>query len=124
MNKRIENVLNRSEADAIMVSDPMAIYYLINKKFYPGERFLGLLIKKDMTPKLFLNVLFPCEEIDGVDIVSISDTDDLAAVLSKYIDPDSVLGVDKTLVARYLLPLQEAKIARRFVNGRSGRAHV
>ena len=117
MNMRIENVLNRSEADAILVSDPMAIYYLINKKFYPGERFLGLLIAKGMTPKLFLNVLFPCEDIDGVDIVSFSDTDDLNAVLSKYIDPEWVLGVDKTLVARFLLPMQEARIARRFING-------
>ena len=95
MNTRIENVLNRSEADAILVSDPVAIYYLINKRFYPGERFLGLLIKKDMTPKLFLNVLFPCDEIEGVDIVSISDTDVLTNILARYIDPDSVLGVDK-----------------------------
>ncbi|MBO7676821.1 MAG: aminopeptidase P family protein [Erysipelotrichaceae bacterium] len=117
MNMRIENFLHRSEADAILVSDPMAIYYLINKKFYPGERFLGLLIAKGMAPKLFLNVLFPCEDIDGVDIVSLSDTDDLNAVLSKYIDPEWVLGVDKTLVARFLLPMQEARIARRFING-------
>ena len=117
MNKRIENVLNRSEADAILVSDPVAIYYLINKRFYPGERFLGLLIKKDMTPKLFLNVLFPCDEIEGVDIVSISDTDVLTDILARYIEQNSVLGVDKTLAARFLLPMQEAKIASRFING-------
>ena len=117
MNKRIENVLNKSEADEILVSDPIAIYYLINKRFYPGERFLGLLIKKDMTPKLFLNVLFPCEEIKGVDIISINDTDILSDVLSEYIDPNSILGVDKTLQARFLLPMQEAKIASSFING-------
>lgn len=117
MNKRIENVLNRSEADELLISDPIAIYYLINKRFYPGERFLGLLIKKGMTPKLFLNVLFPSEKIEGVDIISISDTDVLTDVLSRYIDKDSCLGVDKTLQARFLLPMQENKIARRFING-------
>ena len=117
MNKRIENVLKRSEADELLVSDPIAIYYLINRRFYPGERFLGLLIKKDMRPKLFLNVLFPSEPIEGVDIVSLSDTDVLTHVLSQYIDKDSCLGVDKTLQARFLLPMQEEKIARRFING-------
>ena len=117
MNTRIKNVLGRSEADEILISDPLAIYYLINRKFSPGERFLGLLIKKDMRPKLFLNILFPCEEIDGVDIVSINDTDILTDVLSDHIDPDSILGVDKTLQARFLLPMQEAKLARKFING-------
>ena len=117
MNTRIKNVLGRSEADEILISDPLAIYYLINRKFSPGERFLGLLIRKDMRPKLFLNILFPCEEIDGVDIVSINDTDVLTDVLSDHIDPDSILGVDKTLQARFLLPMQEAKLARKFING-------
>ena len=117
MNMRIENVLNRSEADVILVSDPAAIFYLINRRFYPGERFLGLLIGKDMTPKLFLNILFPCEKIEGVDIVSISDTDDLMKILAGYIDPEWTLGVDKILPARFLLPMQEAKLAKRFING-------
>ena len=117
MNMRIKNALDLSDADEMLVSDPAAIFYLINKRFSPGERFLGLLIKKDTRPKLFLNVLFPCEEIDGVDIISINDTDVLSDVLSRYIDPSSVLGVDKTLQARFLLPMQEAKIASSFING-------
>ena len=47
MNKnRIENVLKRMDCDALLISDPIAIYYLINRHIYPGERFLGLLMKR------------------------------------------------------------------------------
>ena len=117
MNKRIEEVLKRSEADYLLVSDPIAIYYLIDKRFYPGERFLGLLMNKDIRPKLFLNILFPCEELEGVDIVSISDTDNLYDILKQYINKDSILGVDKILPAKFLLGMQENGVARKYING-------
>lgn len=114
---RIENVLNRLEADAMLVSDPYAIRYLTGKHIYPGERFLGLLLKRNETPILFLNTLFPFEEMKGLKLVSYSDGDDICELLSPYIDPSCTLGVDKTLPARFLLPMQKTHLAADFING-------
>jgi len=116
--ERIRKVLSyMDEADCLLVSDPSAIYYLIGSWIYPGERFLGLLLQKDKNPILFLNTLFPLNEIEGLQKISINDSDDIATVLHGYIDPDCVLGVDKTLPAKFLLPIQKRKIARDYVNG-------
>ncbi len=115
---RTDRVLQKLEnADALLVSDPNAIYYLIGRKIYPGERFLGLLLQKGKKTKLFLNTLFPIDKSDDIEIVSYSDSDDLFQVLSEHIDPGIILGVDKCLTARFLLPMQERKIAKGFLNG-------
>ena len=115
--KRIDNVLNRLDADAVLLSDPYAIDYLIGKRIYAGERFLGLLLKRNEKPKLFLNALFPYEEMEGLDVIITHDGDKVEELLSPYLDPDSILGVDKNLPARFLLPLQKAKVAKDFING-------
>ena len=116
-NTRIENVLKRSKADAILVSDPTAIYYLIGKRIYPGERFLALVLRRDQKPVLFLNNLFPFEEDEQVKVVRYNDGDNVSDLLSPYIGKDEVLGVDKMLVARFLLPMQQAKLAKEFIDG-------
>ena len=116
-NTRIENVLKRSKADAILVSDPIAIYYLIGKRIYPGERFLALVLRRDQKPVLFLNNLFPFEEDEQVKVVRYNDGDNISDLLSPYIGKDEVLGVDKMLVARFLLPMQQAKLAKEFIDG-------
>ena len=87
------------------------------RHIYPGERFLGLLLKKDEAPALFLNTLFPFEEMEGLEIVSYSDGDDITKLVSEKISKDDVLGVDKMLAARFLLPMIKAGIARDFVDG-------
>lgn len=116
--KRITNVLEKlNNADALLVSDPIAIYYLIDRMIHPGERFLGLLLKKDKKPELFLNTLFPFEKEEGIEVVDYSDSDDITKILSRHIDPNDTLGVDKCLQARFLLPMQEAAIAKAYVNG-------
>ncbi len=114
---RIENVMNRLTADAMLVSDPYAIRYLIGRQIYPGERFLGLLLRRNKEAVLFLNALFAFKEIEGLKLVVYSDGDDICRLLAPFIDPDCTLGVDKTLPARFLLPLQKAHIASDFING-------
>ena len=119
MNKeRIAKVLDQAQdMDALLLSDPYAIYYLIGKKIAPGERFLGLLLQKDKAPVLFLNILFPFDEMEGLKIVSYSDTDELTAVLQPHFDPSWILGVDKTLAARFLLPIIKNKLVKDCVLG-------
>ena len=52
----------------------------------------------------------------GVKEVWFSDTDPVAEVLAPYLMQDEVLGVDKEITARFLLPLMERKLAAGFVN--------
>ncbi len=115
---RIKNVLNKAQGiDALLISDPIAIYYICGKKVEPGERFLGLLLKRETKPVLFLNILFPMEETEGLQIAKYADGDDLCELLSRYIRKDEVLGVDKTLQARFLLPMQRYGLAKEYVDG-------
>ena len=116
-NTRIENVLKRSKADAILVSDPIAIYYLIGKRIYPGERFLALVLRRDQKPVLFLNNLFPFEEDEQVKVVRYNDGDNVSDLLSLYIGKDEVLGVDKMLVAlvyAHMLPKEDKYLTLKF----------
>ena len=116
--ERIQRVIARmDEADALLISDPYAINYLINQRFYPGERFLGLLLKKETKPLLFLNALFPYEPDNNLQVISCDDTDDLIEVLRPYINENDILGVDKTLPARFLLPIMKASLAKDYIDG-------
>lgn len=113
---KVFSFLQNQNLEQMLVSDPIAIFYLVGKWFYPGERFLGLLLKKNETPILYLNELFRTEEELGIQVISITDTTDISSVLSKDIDCTLALGVDKELPAKFLLPLISNKLASNFVN--------
>ena len=115
--ERIGKVLKKTEADALLLCDPSAIFYLTGKTFSPGERFLGLLLNKEDRPKLFLNALFPYEPDEGLDVIVYSDTDVYTELLRPHLNPDWVLGVDKDLPARFLLPILKQKLVRDCVDG-------
>lgn len=118
LNKdRVQRIFERTDADQLLVCEPMAVYYLLGKMFHPGERFLGVLLRRDKEPVLYVNALFRFEEDLQIRKVYFADTDDIVELLSKEIDSTKVLGVDKTLTANFLLPMMERKIASGFVNG-------
>ncbi len=115
--ERIEKVLRKTDADALLLCDPHAIHYLINEKFSPGERFLGLLLDKEGKTKLFLNALFPFEPTEGLETVVYSDTDSLVEVLKPHLHPEWILGVDKNMPARFLLPIMKNGLVKDCVDG-------
>ena len=115
--ERIENVLQKTDADALLLNDPMAISYLIGCRFYPGERFLGLLISRESEPKLFLNALFPFEGKEGLKTIIYSDTDSLVELLRPHLDPEWILGIDKNMPARFLLPIMKNGLIKDVVDG-------
>ena len=114
---RVNRVLNKLQQDALLVMDPYAIDYLCGKHFEPGERFLGLLLRKDKEPVLYVNALFRFDDDLGLRKVYYDDTDDVTAMLRKDLDPNQSLGVDKIMPARFLLPLMEQKAAASFALG-------
>ena len=115
--KRMNHVLEKLDAGAMLVTDPLAIYYLTGKWIFPGERFLGLLIRNEKEPVLFVNSLFRFDEEIGVRKIYFQDTDDITAMVRNEIDADEVLGVDKIMPARFLLPMIHQNIAKGFING-------
>ena len=117
--KRLERVLEHLKemsVDEMLVSDPMSIFYLTGRLVHPGERFLGLLISNDKKPIIFLNELFNVTEDLGIEKVYYTDTDPVTPLLMDKISPKAKLGVDKTLEARFLLPLMNSGVASSVVN--------
>jgi Xaa-Pro dipeptidase len=114
---RMNAVLDQSEVQQMLINDPNAIFYLTGKWIFPGERFLGLLIRRGQAPVLYVNELFRFEEDLGIQKVYFKDTDDITSLLAQEINHHEALGVDKTLEARFLLPMLKRGVAENYVNG-------
>lgn len=114
--ERVIDIMKKNEVPQLIISDPVAIFYLIGKWIHPGERLLALYIHQDKTVKLVINELFPQEEDLGVELVWYNDIQDGVEILSKSIKADSVMGIDKAWPARFLLRLQEIFPEKKYVN--------
>ncbi len=115
--KRIYKKMEERNLSQMIITDPPAIFYLTGKWIHPGERMLALYISTKGKETFFVNRLFPIEEDLGVEIQYFDDTEDSVELLSKVVDKESSLGVDKTWPARFLLRLQELGAASSYVNG-------
>ncbi len=115
--ERMNRILEKTELDQLLLSDPYALFYLLGEWFYPGERFLGFLIRRNAKPVLFINSLFHAEENDETETVYYSDTDDVTGIVGNYTDSSKILGVDKILPARFLIPMMDRQIASSFELG-------
>lgn len=111
---RILSALKKNGITQMLVTDPMSIYYMTGIYIQPFERFFGYYITAEGENVLFLNNLFTIP--DGITIRQVwySDTDPITDILAKYIDPARILGIDKAMAARFLMPLMEKKAAAGF----------
>ncbi len=103
---RVIAEMEQANLSQLLISDPLGIFYLTEIENHPFERFWALLIRRDGKHVLFSNKLFNLPETP-LHVVSLSDTDDVAANVAPYLLNDT-LGVDKVLQARFLLPLMAA----------------
>lgn len=118
--ERAGRILAASEKQGIrqiLITDPLSICYLTGVSMSPIERFYALLLRADGHHAYFLNYLFRVPQEVGVEKVWYSDTDPLTEIIAAHLDPNEVLGVDRDLKARFLLPLMEKKAAAGFVIG-------
>lgn len=99
----------------MLVTDPYAVYYLTDYLTDPKERFLGLYLNTDGKHVLFLNNLFFQTRDLGVKEVHFSDTDPAMQIVSQYIRPNEILGVDKCMHAKFLIPLMSYAKASSYV---------
>lgn len=100
----------------MLISDPLSIYYLTGYYNNPFERFFALYINQDGARVFFLNRLYnPPKE--GIEQVWFGDADDCMELVAERVEKTQVLGVDKDLAARFLLPLMDKKAAAGYVLG-------
>lgn len=93
-----------------LITDPISIFYLTGYYTEPMERFLGLLLAKngdDTTATLVTNALFPQADGAAHNVQTYTDAQDPLSLVASVCDPLAVLGVDKSLAARWLVPLLE-----------------
>lgn len=110
---RLVTRMNQQGIDAALVSDPNAIAYFTGTRFSPGERLLALLVKKDGSYKLCINILFPYE--GSFPTLWFSDAQDGVALLSEELS--GTVAVDKSFPARFLLRLQAVKPELKLILG-------
>ncbi len=123
MNKvRVEKILSemkKNNLPQMLISDAAAIYYLTGRWIHTGERMIALYLNVNGTHKLFINELFPVYEDLGIEKIWYNDTMDGVELISKHIEKEKPMGVDKNWPARFLLRLMELKGGNSFVNGSS-----
>ena len=116
--KRLERVrqeMAKEGLEQLLVTDPLSIFYLTGIFVTPMERFWAYLVQAEGDHVLFANILFALGDT-GMPTVTFDDSGDPAALTAACVRP-GVLGVDKWMAARFLLPLQAACPATRMVLG-------
>lgn len=113
---RVLDELKKMDVTQMLIVDPMAIFYLTGVFVQPMERFYALYIRDNGQHVFFLNNLFTIPEGLEIQQVWFNDVDPVMELVAKHVDKEKVLGVDKNLEARFLLPLMEMHAAAGFVN--------
>lgn len=98
--------MNELGIKSLLVSDPKAIAYAIDKMFHVSERFIGLLLQEEKAT-LFLNQLFPYEN-EEIEIVRFHDIEDPIKMMVERINGDE-LSVDRNLASGFLLRIMKHK---------------
>lgn len=114
---RIIQGMKERGMDHLLISDPVAIFYLLGRKIAPGERMLVLYLHVNGAAKLVINELFPQEGDVGADLIWYNDVDDGVAILADVMEEGDIIGIDKNWPAHFLLRLQEIFPEKRYVNG-------
>lgn len=115
--KSILEAMKEQNMPQMIISDSTMIFYLIGKRIHAGERLLALYLNVNGSHKLVINELFPQETDLGVELVWYNDIQDSVEVLSKIVEKDKPIGIDKTWPAGFLLRLQEFGAGSKFLNG-------
>lgn len=118
-NARIERVIGKMKErgiDQLFISDINSIKYLTGLFVYPGERLWALCLSVDGKHQFFANKLFGEIKTD-YPVTSMDDTDDIMGIVSGKVADSGVMGIDKTLAARFLIPLMEHNKNCRYILG-------
>lgn len=108
--ERVEKVLKQMKALNIpqaIIADSAAIFYLTGKWIHPGERLVALYLNVNGNHKLMINELFPVEEDLGVEKLWYNDTEEPIGIMTKFIEKDKPIAIDKNWPAKFLIKLMD-----------------
>lgn len=115
--EKICYIMKQEGYDSLLISDPIAIDYILDYSNHPGERLYVLLLNQDGSKTLIMNNLFFVDQEIDANLVWYSDTDNSIKLLAKHLKDCKKLGIDKTWPAKFLLPLQKILDDCHFVDG-------
>lgn len=115
--ERVLQAMREQGLTQMILSDPVAIYYLTDRWIFPGERLLALYLNTNGNHCLVINELFPQQSDPDLRFVWYNDIQDGVEILRQQICATEPLGIDKTWRAGFLLHLQELHGAVSYVNG-------
>lgn len=115
--ERVVAKMKEQDMPQMIITDPVSIFYMLDKWIIPGERMLALYINVNGDVQLVLNKLFPQTEDLGVPLTYYDDIEEPVEILAKFIEKDKTIGIDKNWPARFLLKLQDLGAGSKFVNG-------
>ena len=98
---RVLAALKEMGLSQMLITDPLAIFYLTGRLIQPLERFYGLYLNQNGGHKIFINQLETVPEDLGVEKVRYTDTDPYLDMVAAAIDRREPLGVDKNMAARF-----------------------
>ena len=90
---RVNAVLKNMESmnlSQILITDPLAIFYLTGRMIKPFERFYALYLNQNGNHKIFINQLETVPEDLGVEKVRFTDSDPYLDLVIKAIDWESI----------------------------------
>ena len=108
---RIDRILDKMTQhglDYLLVTDPHAIKYIIGYDNDPHERMYMMVLSTKGNHQLFFNQLFFVDRDLGLPITWFDDGTDALTLIADYIKDGRVIGVDKNIQARWLLPLMNS----------------
>ncbi len=114
--RRVTEKMQQQGLDSLFICDIQSIQYLTGLLVYPGERLWALCLRADGRHEFFANRLFG-EIKSEYPVLSMDDTDDINSMVAEKLRDLRVMGVDKTLAARWLLPMMEKMPSCSFVLG-------
>ena len=117
--EKVRGEMAMKSFSGLVVSDPESIFYLTGISVNPYERLFALCVSPSGTPKLVANALFNLGSIGSVDleIKRYNDGDDAVKILADAVPHSGVVGVDKILQAKFLIPLMLGTKGARFSVG-------
>jgi len=107
---KLEQIFEKMEEknlSQMIITEPMAIYYLTGVYNNPGERLYALYINRNGKNVLLMNKLFNLNTDPGTEITWMTDTDDGISILLDIMDTTKDMGVDKTWAAGFLLDMMK-----------------
>lgn len=114
--EKLKELMEASNIDQLLISDPTSVFYLTGKWTHPGERLYALVIGKNGKYDMFAHQMFSIDDVKDVNKNYFKDTEDPVKKLSESIIEKGSVNIDLNWPSRFMLRLIELKPNVNFVS--------